>query len=385
MFKDKSLFLHRSAISLTAALLTVCLATTSYAVGTEPVFSDVPEDSPFYTAIQAAYERDIVAGTGDGMFQPEADISLPQLCAMYMRYTGIEEDGPAGAGTWAEQTMTEAVNNGLVSAYEAKSTSCSWIYLLEKMLEWEELPAYSQSLWGDETKYPELNIPASNAICSAKIYGLLDGIHVQDFKSSPSRGEMVQLLYNLENSDSKDAVPDIVSYFPIECDNVGIMHINNAYHTLMDVPEFYLDKFKEKGWTFHITSKHIWQIPGFEQYSTAIGITASKTKEIYVYAPSTNTIRHELGHFAEHAAINKAYPEKIWEAEKEGVMELAGEYSKTSPTEAFACVFAYFCRYLNDEAAMNEFAQECPLTYEFMMANYFTNEILSFSGEDFLL
>lgn len=384
MFKSKSFFLHKSAIFLTTALITACLATTAYAEEVRPVFMDVPQNYPFYTAIQAAYEREIVSGTGGGIFQPEADVTLPQLCAMYMRYTGIEEDNPEGEGDWVEQTMARAVDDGLVSAYEAKSTSCSWICLLEKILEWEELPAYSQTLWGDKTEYPGLNIPDANTACSAKVYGLLDGIQIQDFKDSPSRGETVQLLYNLENSDSKDVVPDIVSYFPIDFDGVGIMHINDSYSTLMDVPQFYLEKFKEQGWTFHITTKRIWQIPGFEQYSTAVGITTYRTKEIYVYAPSTGTIRHEFGHFAEKIAVKKRYPTEIWEMEKSGIRELTGAYSETSETEAFACVFAYLCRYWNNDDKIAEFAEKCPLTYKFMIENYFTPEILSFAGEDFL-
>lgn len=384
MSKCKSFFLNKSAIFLATTLLTACLATTVYAAETEPAFSDVPQDYPFYTAIQTAYEQEIVSGTGNRMFQPDVEVTLPQLCAMYMRYAGVEEDDPDGVGDWAEQTMTQAVDTGLVSAYEAKSASCSWIFLLEKFLEWEDLPAYSQTLWGDETEYPGLNIPDANTVCSAKVYGLLDGIQVKDFKSSPSRGEVVQLLYNFENSTSKNAVPDIVSYFPIDFDGVGIMRVNDAYSALMDIPQFYLAKFKEEGWTFHITTKRIWQIPGFEQYSTAVGITTYKTSEIYVYAPSTGTIRHEFGHFAEKVAIKKAYPEEIWEAEKAGISELTGAYSETSETEAFACAFAYICQYWNDDNKIMEFAEKCPLTYEFMMDNYFTTEILSFTGEDFL-
>ena len=308
-------FLRKSAILLTTALMTACLATTAYATESALAFNDVPQDSQYYTAIQAAYEQGIVAGTSDGTFQPDANVTLPQLCTMYMRYIGIDEDNSDTAGSWAERTMAQAVANGLVSAYDAKSTSCSWMYLLEKVLEWEELPAYSQTLWGDKTEYPKLSKPEANTICSAKEYGLLDGIQVQDFKSTPSRGEVVQVFYNLSNSESKDAVPDIVSYFPIEFDGVGIMSINDSYSTLMDVPQFYLEKFKDENWTFHITSRRIWEIPGFEQYTSAVGITTYETDEIYVYAPSTSTIRHEFGHFAERVAVNKQFPTKIWESE----------------------------------------------------------------------
>ena len=67
----------------------------------------------------------------------------------------------------------------------------------------------------------------------------MDGIEIPDFKSTPSRAETVQLLYNLENSDSKDAVPDIVADFPVDFDDVGIMTTNNSYNTLMDVPQYY--------------------------------------------------------------------------------------------------------------------------------------------------
>ena len=69
--------LRKSAIFLTTALMTACLATTAYATEPAPAFNDVPQDSQYYTAIQAAYEQGIVAGTSDGTFQPDANVTLP--------------------------------------------------------------------------------------------------------------------------------------------------------------------------------------------------------------------------------------------------------------------------------------------------------------------
>lgn len=383
MFNDKHRICHKSSVLLTTVLMTACLATVAYAVEPVSAFSDVTQGSPYYAAIQAAYEKGIVAGTGNGTFQPNDAATLPQICTIYMHHAGIDENGSATVGNWAEQTMAQAVSNGLLSAYEAKNTSCSWIFLLEKILEWEDLPVYSQTLWGDETKYPGLNIPETNTICSAEEYGLLDGIQVQNFKCSPSRGEVVQLFYNLENSNSKDSVPGIVAYFPIYFNGVEIMCVNDSYNALMDVPQFYLDKFKKEGWTFNITAKNIWQIPGFEELENTVGVTSYGTKEIYVSATSIESIQHEFGHFAQKVAVGKEYPGEIWKIEKMGISELTKKYSETSEIEAFACTFTYFCQNWDNKDKISEFKEKCPLTYEFMMANYFTPEILSFTGEDF--
>lgn len=380
----KSIF-HKSALLLTTAMITAGLATTAFAAEGSAAFSDVTQSSPYYEAVQYAYEQGITCGTGNGQFQPDAHITLPQFCAMYMRYAEMPEDSPALEADWAGYTMRQAVSNSLVSEAEAGNLSCDWVYVLEKLLEWENLPAYSQTLWGDKTEYLGLSVPDANTICSAKVYGLLDGIGVDDWDSTPSRGETVQLFYNLETSDSKDIVPDIVAFFPVDFDNVGIRNINDTYSTLMEVPSYYLEKFKDKGWTFHITTKRIHEIPGFEEYTTAVGITTYSEKKIYVYAPSTSTIRHEFGHFAEKVAVNESFPTEIYEAEKAGIIELAGEYSETSSSEAFACVFAYFCKYIDDDVKMAEFATKCPLTYDFLMCNYFTPEILSPTGEDFFV
>ena len=52
--------LRKSAIFLTTALMTACLATTAYATEPAPAFNDVPQDSQYYTAIQGR-----VRGAGD--------------------------------------------------------------------------------------------------------------------------------------------------------------------------------------------------------------------------------------------------------------------------------------------------------------------------------
>ena len=38
----------------------------------------------------------------------------------------------------------------------------------------------------------------------------------------------------------------------------------------------------------------------------------------------------------EKVAVNKQFPVRIWEEEKAGISELAGEYSESSSSEAFA-------------------------------------------------
>ena len=54
-------FLRKSAILLTTALMTACLATTAYATESALAFNDVPQDSQYYTAIQGGIRSPALA------------------------------------------------------------------------------------------------------------------------------------------------------------------------------------------------------------------------------------------------------------------------------------------------------------------------------------
>ena len=87
-------------------------------------FADV-SDEWYATAVNWAASAGVVSGTGDGNFSPNAAITREQLAAMLMNYSAWKgEDVSARAdlsaysdqpSTWAEETMSWAVAEGLIS------------------------------------------------------------------------------------------------------------------------------------------------------------------------------------------------------------------------------------------------------------------------------
>ena len=88
-------------------------------------FADVAADDWYATAVNWAASVGVVSGTGEGNFSPNAAITREQLAAMLMNYAAYKgEDVSARAdlsaysdqpSTWAEETMSWAVAEGLIS------------------------------------------------------------------------------------------------------------------------------------------------------------------------------------------------------------------------------------------------------------------------------
>ena len=92
-------------------------------------FADVSADDWYATAVNWAASAGVVSGTGDGNFSPNAAITREQLAAMLMNYSARKgEDVSARAdlstysdqpSTWATETMSWAVAEGLISGVTA--------------------------------------------------------------------------------------------------------------------------------------------------------------------------------------------------------------------------------------------------------------------------
>ena len=96
------------------------------------IFIDVAPNAWYKDAVQYAYDNGLmtgVSGTGDGNFSPNAAITREQLAAMLMNYSAWKgEDVSARAdlstysdqpSTWATETMSWAVAEGLISGVTA--------------------------------------------------------------------------------------------------------------------------------------------------------------------------------------------------------------------------------------------------------------------------
>ena len=115
-------------------------------------FADVSADDWYATAVNWAASAGVVSGTGDGNFSPNAAITREQLAAMLMNYSAWKgEDVSARAdlstysdqpSTWAEETMSWAVAEGLINGVtadqlqpQASATRAQVAAILQRFLE----------------------------------------------------------------------------------------------------------------------------------------------------------------------------------------------------------------------------------------------------------
>ena len=364
---------------LVSLLLICALMPWNIVHAEESFFSDI-SDSPYQEAIVWAAEEGIVNGTGNGEFSPDNKVTYPQFLSMYLSlfYPEVYAGRDTSLG-WAESLTAAAADAGIISYHDAAyNPDCTWLLAAEMVLDAANLLVYDRTLWGesDTLVYESLNIPQTNLVVSAKAYHLMDNMEVTNWKSVPTRAETVQMLYQASEIDHQGDVPEIVKTFPVEFDGNWEMAVSTVYKALLDVPEEYLDAFQEKGWKMHVTKADINTIhPDYQNFAEgAAGLTDPERREVHINVSASgdsNTVRHEMGHFAMTAVVQKPLPQNIYQAEKEAAKDFLRAYSGSSADEMLAEVFAYIAKNREDSAALLELQKVVPQTYAFLMEHYF--------------
>lgn len=109
----------RIALLLVSA---ICVSTVPAATAASQTFTDVPEDSPYSQAIQAAVEQGFMGGYGEGKFGPDDSVTRAQIVqVLYNKYgegTGTDSGfTDVAADMWYAKAVTWAVRRGVVSGY----------------------------------------------------------------------------------------------------------------------------------------------------------------------------------------------------------------------------------------------------------------------------
>lgn len=108
-----------AGVTLTAALLTV----SAFAAGftktntyTEGLFTDVPAAEWYATEVANAYELGLVAGAGEGLYQPDGNVTVAEAITMAARAAAIyagETIDTSASGEWYTPYVNYAVSKGI--------------------------------------------------------------------------------------------------------------------------------------------------------------------------------------------------------------------------------------------------------------------------------
>ena len=102
---------------LSCLALLLVLGMTSVACAYDVSFSDVPEDSWFYTDVITLAESGVIGGYPDGTYRPTKKVTTGEALKMILLAAGYPEPEPA-ASHWARGYLNFAIEQGFLTRYE---------------------------------------------------------------------------------------------------------------------------------------------------------------------------------------------------------------------------------------------------------------------------
>ena len=109
---------------LSCLALLLVLGMTSVACAYDVSFSDVPEDSWFYTDVMTLAESGVIGGYPDGTYRPTKKVTTGEALKMILLAAGYPEPEPA-ASHWARGYLNFAIEQGFLTRYEDACTARS--------------------------------------------------------------------------------------------------------------------------------------------------------------------------------------------------------------------------------------------------------------------
>lgn len=354
-------------ISLAGIIAAVCLSfTVSAGAVNAPAFSDVSANSSYYEATQWAVEQKIVSGTGSQRFVPERKITTDEFIAMFMRtyYPGFQFNNNTSK-QWKDYYVhcAEAINLFYDEEYakmkqDGITRQQIWMYLMNET----DLDPCPTWMYTGET--PEIN---NEKDIETAMY--TTGLYSQkvDTKATPTRGEVVQLLYRLQNHlYTKQQIPKKweqnldISIRDISGEWKGR---NAVFYDLTILPEKYKTMLRKGGWSIELVSQISRYYP---KYPSAQGICLPNEKKIMIGCNTFNAqgvLLHEIGHVLTHETDLGFFISHMYK-EIENISKVTGSsYAKTNSGEMFAEVFRFLLSYPNDERRIEWFKEAAPYTY----------------------
>lgn len=160
-------------------------------------FKDVPTGAYYRDAVAWAVGRGIVAGTGGGMFSPNAPCTRTQILAFLWRAVGSPAAGPLPDGAtvpaWAEGAVRWAYGAGVVTDGTDLSAPCTRADAVEYMWRAAGSPAASGAAFADVPTDSGYAQAVAWAVRSGVTSGTGDGMFSPDMACT--RAQIATLLY----------------------------------------------------------------------------------------------------------------------------------------------------------------------------------------------
>ena len=181
---------------LSCLALLLVLGMTSVACAYDVSFSDVPEDSWFYTDVMTLAESGVIGGYPDGTYRPTKKVTTGEALKMILLAAGYPEPEPA-ASHWARGYLNFAIEQGFLTRYE--DISDLDVNMTRGLVAKLAANALGLSATGTYGTFTDTDSPYVEALCAAGIVGgYPDGTYRPG--ASISRAEIAAIVNRIYQS-----------------------------------------------------------------------------------------------------------------------------------------------------------------------------------------
>ena len=181
---------------LSCLALLLVLGMTSVACAYDISFSDVPEDSWFYTDVMTLAESGVIGGYPDGTYRPTKKVTTGEALKMILLAAGYPEPEPA-ASHWARGYLNFAIEQGFLTRYE--DISDLDVNMTRGLVAKLAANALGLSAPGTYGTFTDTDSPYVEALCAAGIVGgYPDGTYRPG--ASISRAEIAAIVNRIYQS-----------------------------------------------------------------------------------------------------------------------------------------------------------------------------------------
>ena len=346
-------------LALPGAAAVLCLQLTLGAAAAEPLlFRDVDSTSPWYDGVVFAVEHGISHGTGEGIFSPDDPITTRQWAVMLCRAYGQDAE-PTPDASFGEAELALAYREGWLNmdAMLHPDTGVCRSEMYASVFAAEDVPVYPYEFYEDgvplTTAENYIRAGWENGLCSKTSEPL----------ELVTRGEAVQLLYQIHENGLRTEVPEIVETWNVH--NADEADLGPYLREIQKVPGSILDEYIQSGWSFHVDNRAVDAL-GDELGMSCTGFTNYQQKKICVKAPVC--VVHEFGHFYHQTLGFPVEVDHLYRQEAEPASKVLGEYAAENSHEYFAEFFEYWIDWSGDEMRMDALEEAAPDTYAYFLA-----------------
>lgn len=185
--------MRKRAITLTLALLLCLSCALPASASSGSKFTDVPDNAWYAEAVNAMADGGILNGKGNGIFDPDAPVTLAELATIYCRLRGKEVKSEYGH--WAGSAMRETELGADVEIYYVDYME-TWYWEYDK----------------EYTEFPYADSPAYRADAFHLLAGWLYGWHIYNDPLGEDKNNLADYFPSYSDFD-KSKIPDRDEYY----------------------------------------------------------------------------------------------------------------------------------------------------------------------------